>query len=66
MRDLIEQSSEDSFPASDPPSWNPLHIGPPIQEISGHGPGREAKDEPGLKKEKEKRKKDDDQTQTGL
>lgn len=27
--DPVEQASLDSFPASDPPSWAPLHIGAP-------------------------------------
>lgn len=27
--DEVEQASLDSFPASDPPAWAPLHIGRP-------------------------------------
>lgn len=45
--DPVEQASLDSFPASDPPSWAPLHVGRPstAQPPDTTGtPGAEAAD----------------------
>lgn len=50
--DPVEQASLDSFPASDPPSWAPLHVGRPstAQTPDTPGaPGAEATDSAAIK-----------------
>jgi hypothetical protein len=37
--DLVDEAGEETFPASDPPSWQPVHPGPPVPPGSHEGAG---------------------------
>ncbi|HEX7018875.1 MAG TPA: hypothetical protein VF159_02620 [Gemmatimonadaceae bacterium] len=40
----VDRASDSSFPASDPPSWEPLHIGRPSEKGAHDDPSRSGDD----------------------